>query len=48
MLFPTPTNSAEEPIVHQDRGSPPIARTFAELMTDLGLARSYLPTAREQ
>lgn len=28
-------------IVHQDRGSPMIAHTFAELMSDLGVARSY-------
>lgn len=28
-------------IVHQDRGSPMIAHTFAELMSDLGVTRSY-------
>ena len=28
-------------IVHQDRGSPMIVHRFVELMTDLGVARSY-------
>jgi len=32
---------ADALIIHQDRGSPMIAHSFAELMADLGVSRSY-------